>query len=611
MKNAIKTILNRITLCSILCLTVVCLSGCVNVDTNITIDRKGNTILEEKTMIDNDLLRMIGDDIDSIDSKISKIKSKDDPNFTIEPIKESTATGVKITKKFNDIQKQDINLDELFMQDVTKTQLDSKRFVDVNKTFFTNDYDFNFNIAMIEDVKYIHSKLSVNIPVKAKKHNATSVDTKKHVYTWVITEPVQNVSLSYTTLNIGNILLCTLFLILVLLGLITFVILKRKTNTMECPNCGKIIKRLAKKCKYCGKWLNEEVKEDKQIRICPYCKEEIPEDVKKCPVCGDTLTKSVNIKIKLGVKAYVSIAIILVILLGTLGVLTARADDIKSAYTVIQKHETIAPDETNMTAKKAIDTMNEQSVIIKSYLEDKHFQESKDIVFSDYYKNMVYYISIVEARTGELLEVGNTDFLDGHSTFISNVTFKPVISTQDDYPSVENVIVTNPEAPYITFSCDEGTFVPVLNDEYLYKTYSSNLGEAWKKYLTLKQEEWKKLSVGTDFTPIDMANFIIALQNFKEKYPNFSMLEEVNKDMGRYVVNVILNTYLTFDYNNNNTITPEAKQAYEKFLNEADNKSNEYKVIKEAYDIVKKHNYKYSNELENYRNNYANQIGLY
>ena len=108
-----------------------------------------------------------------------------------------------------------------------------------------------------------------------------------------------------------------------------------------------------------------------------------------------------------------------------------------------------------------------------------------------------------------------------------------------------------------------------------------------------------------------MANFIIALQNFKEKYPNFSMLEEVNKDMGRYVVNVILNTYLTFDYNNNNTITPEAKQAYEKFLNEADNKSNEYKVIKEAYDIVKKHNYKYSNELENYRNNYANQIGLY
>ena len=98
-------------------------------------------------------------------------------------------------------------------------------------------------------------------------------------------------------------------------------------------NCKEEIPEDVKICPVCNETLDTSKK-----TTCPYCKEVIEQDSKVCPVCGETLTKSVNIKIKLGVKAYISIAIILVILLGTLGILTARADDIKSAYTVIQNN---------------------------------------------------------------------------------------------------------------------------------------------------------------------------------------------------------------------------------------------------------------------------------
>ena len=54
-------------------------------------------------------------------SKLSKLESKDDPNLTVEKLEESTATGLKITKKVQDIEKNDINYDDLLLQDVVKT----------------------------------------------------------------------------------------------------------------------------------------------------------------------------------------------------------------------------------------------------------------------------------------------------------------------------------------------------------------------------------------------------------------------------------------------------------------------------------------------------------
>ena len=51
-----------------------------------------------------------------------------------------------------------------------------------------------------------------------------------------------------------------------------------------CPNCGKEILAVAKKCKYCGTWI-----EPKHEFHCPICCEVIPEDSVICPVCHERL----------------------------------------------------------------------------------------------------------------------------------------------------------------------------------------------------------------------------------------------------------------------------------------------------------------------------------
>lgn len=85
--------------------------------------------------------------------------------------------------------------------------------------------------------------------------------------------------------------------------------------TKNCPYCGKEILIKAKKCKHCGKWLNNEINTSQQlahpisqqkkmketvtsvvvenvnIKICPYCCQKIPENAQKCQFCGEWINQ--------------------------------------------------------------------------------------------------------------------------------------------------------------------------------------------------------------------------------------------------------------------------------------------------------------------------------
>ena len=55
-------------------------------------------------------------------------------------------------------------------------------------------------------------------------------------------------------------------------------------ETKRCPYCGEEILAVAKKCKHCGEWLENEVKE---MKACPICGEMIDPDLDVCPHCDE------------------------------------------------------------------------------------------------------------------------------------------------------------------------------------------------------------------------------------------------------------------------------------------------------------------------------------
>ena len=78
--------------------------------------------------------------------------------------------------------------------------------------------------------------------------------------------------------------------------------------TKNCIFCGQKIAETAKKCKHCGKWLDE------QEKVCPYCLEKIPLSAKKCSHCGSVVQRK---KSEL-VKTFVLITNILIVIIGVL-----------------------------------------------------------------------------------------------------------------------------------------------------------------------------------------------------------------------------------------------------------------------------------------------------
>lgn len=67
-------------------------------------------------------------------------------------------------------------------------------------------------------------------------------------------------------------------------------------ETMKtCPYCGEEILAVAKKCKHCGEWLNndEEQKEEIVKVPCPICGEMIEEGATQCPHCNESIASEV------------------------------------------------------------------------------------------------------------------------------------------------------------------------------------------------------------------------------------------------------------------------------------------------------------------------------
>lgn len=205
--------------------------GCVKSSTTITFDKSGSVFVKDLLLAPQEVDK-------NFDYRFTTIKQEDKAdNVKIEPISFDNQVGLKKETTIKNVSKEDItNLQKCYT-----TNNPNKRFVDVKKHLFFNDYiiDINGNFTKNPDngedfadlfFNTAFVKFQINIPVKAKTTNATSIEEKDgyYIYKWDfdLKNPKNNIAIKFRLWKMLNI---SLFAIISAIILIV-VFLRRKKS---------------------------------------------------------------------------------------------------------------------------------------------------------------------------------------------------------------------------------------------------------------------------------------------------------------------------------------------------------------------------------------------
>lgn len=201
------------------------LTGCIKVDTEVTLDKKGNAQIEGKFLV-NEVLS------NRVDEEYSEFKENSKENhLEVAKVSENGYVGVKQIYKTEDFNKNDIRLPEIFEPtNVNKRFLTVKHnlfFVKTNIDWTAHFTEINNKVLTKEDQSLFESTLKINIPVKATFSNADSRNDMTNSYEWKL-EPTKDnkIQLEYKIINWLNVILFTLFTVSII-SLIVLLVLKQ------------------------------------------------------------------------------------------------------------------------------------------------------------------------------------------------------------------------------------------------------------------------------------------------------------------------------------------------------------------------------------------------
>ena len=231
-------------ICLLLCTTLL-LTGCVKIETDVTIHKDGSAIVKERFLLSKQLLAM-SQEQDPFAEALEKYK--DDASVQVKEYSTEDMKGIEATKNIEDITNDKWNTSPDSKNLVTKNP--DGKFISVKKGFFKDVYILNAQVDTIpkEDNQMsaqekqmqaaVTSGLNANeifsfsyiirTPVKADSHNATESDESNFVYTWKIKfNTVNEMKLQFTVYKAINIVFT------ILLVIVSLVIIANTINTKK------------------------------------------------------------------------------------------------------------------------------------------------------------------------------------------------------------------------------------------------------------------------------------------------------------------------------------------------------------------------------------------
>lgn len=157
----------------------------------------------------------------------------------------------------------------------------------------------------------------------------------------------------------------------------------------------------------------------------------------------------------------------------------------------------------------------------------------------------------------------------------------------------------------------EGQYYPIQNYEYL-KKYNYYITDDIKEYINIKALDSAHPSTSDAAIIIswnEVFSRALKSENFLRKYPYSLKVENIKQQYLFYAATYLYgtNNSPSFDYINNK-LSNEILESYRTVSSDKSLQGDLVEIIKKYLHVLKKHNYKLTDEVENYRKNALNNL---
>lgn len=169
---------------AILAAMLIVLTGCVDVDYQVTLNKDGSADVSYVYGFEKVMLEGMGAEAGDTGMDTSGMReSAEKDGFTVENYSDDEIEGIKATKHITDLS--EISLEKLFGEEYVSEKEGSK--ITVKKSGSKTTFSQNAEIDLSEMAgmeSYVTMKYTINLPVAAKTNNANKVSNDGKTLTW-------------------------------------------------------------------------------------------------------------------------------------------------------------------------------------------------------------------------------------------------------------------------------------------------------------------------------------------------------------------------------------------------------------------------------------------
>ena len=259
-----------------------------------------------------------------------------------------------------------------------------------------------------------------------------------------------------------------------------------------CPYCGEIIKKVAIKCKHCKTFLDDDNKDNINIK-----------------------------KNLLSPKLSIIILISILLLFGILGFFIKTIND---NVLINNGYKSISVDiKSDLSPSEILNTIAIQEEDLSDFLRKHKNKDTNSRLFGIFIDNMLAYQDRFNNAGSNVEELEEYGIITQQDTNPENYFYDEVIKVVSPKINV-----------FVLFYNGAGMGI---NNKYMYDTYAPYLNQEWSEYLSLCLEEKKALyNAGYDGYEMSRVfnNYGKKLAVFIDKYPNFHLKSKIKEDINVY-----------------------------------------------------------------------------